>query len=480
MKLFNNCCKNIIESITLCIKNKYFIPSLSLIYSGIDIMAWFDLPIKQLDATGKDFISWAEKYLLPNSNLECNAVDLWAARCGIIHTSSFSSKKSREGKAREIYYAWGNKRVEDLKKIILFYKEDAVAIHIDDLFNAFKKGIDEFKTDIRISFNKRKSVYNRTKKYIFTNIFTNDSVLKLPKMFDYDDILNDLAKTEEWINKLGLETNNTRLDKAKKNLILINHLFKENKIYEVNKSMSNDEGIESIFTCSEFNYIHNYFGNYRNINELKPILKKSLGGALRSKVETYRDKDIVSNHFFQLELASFLAERNFKIEGLNDINFLIDKLRIITQCRRPFLENNMEDNILNAYSQLNKITKGNEKGIIAIAVDKILLIDNKILDCKNLTDVIREENKRINEIINKFSYIWKKFININIIGVFLFVKFKFKPWDGSITLRRGLHTIPLYPNSAENRLLIEEIGKRLKMPIIINDFILPDFSSRRK
>lgn len=477
MKLFNNCCKDIIGSITQCIKNKYFVPSLALIYSGIDIMAWFDLPINQQDVTGKDFISWAEKYLLPNSNLECNAVDLWAARCGIIHTSSFSSKMSREGKAKEIYYAWGNKRVEDLKKIILFYRKDAAAIHIDDLFNAFKVGIEEFKTDIRISFNKRKSVYHRTKKFIFANIFTKDGVLKLPKYFDYDEILNNLAKTEEWINKIGLETNDTRLDKAKKNLILINHLFKENKIYEINKSISNDEGIESMFTCSEFNYIYNCFGNYRNINELKPILKKSLGGALRSKVDACRDKNIVSNHFFQLELASFLAERNFKIEGLNDINFLIDKFRIIIQRRRPFLENNMEDNILNAYSQLNKITKGNEKGIIAIAVDKILVIDNKILDCKNMTDVIREENKRIDKIKVKFSYIWKKFLNINIIGIFLFVKFKFKPWDGSITLRRGLHIIPLYPNSAENRLLIEEIGKRLKMPIITNDFILPDFSS---
>jgi len=477
MKLFNNCCKNIIESITLCIKNKYFIPSLSLIYSGINIMAWFDLPIKQLDVTGKDFTSWAEKYLLPNSNLECNAVDLWAARCGIIHTSSFSLKKSREGKAREIYYAWGNKRVEDLKKIILFYKEDAVAIHIDDLFNAFKKGIDEFRTDIRISFDKRRSVYNRTKKYIFTNIFTNDSVLKLPKMFDYDDILNDLAKTEEWINKLGLETNNTRFDKAKENLILINHLFKENKICEVNKSMSNDEGIESIFTCSEFNYIYNFLGNYENINELKPILRNSLGEALRFNVKACLDKYIVSNHFFQLELASCLTERNIKIEGLNDINFLIDKFRVIIQCRRPLLENDVEDNILNAYLQLNKIIEGNERGIIAISVDKILYIDYKILDCKNLNDVIREENKKIDEIKEKFSSIWKNFKNINIVGIFLFIKFKFKPWDGSIMLRKGLHIIPLNPNSAENELLIKEIANRIQTPVFKDNFILPDFSS---
>src|SRR5665648_561516 len=120
MKVFNNCCKNIIESISLCIKNKYFIPGLSLIYSGIDIMAWFNLPITQQDVTGKDFKKWTGKYLLPNSNLECNASDLWAARCGIVHTSSFKSKLSREGKAREIYYAWGNKSAEDLKKIILF------------------------------------------------------------------------------------------------------------------------------------------------------------------------------------------------------------------------------------------------------------------------------------------------------------------------------------------------------------------------
>lgn len=477
MKLFNNCCKNIVESIALCIKKKYFIPGLSLIYSGIDIMAWFNLPTTQQDVTGNDFKEWAEKYLLPNSNLECNASDLWAARCGIVHTSSFKSKLSREGRAREIYYAWGNKSVEDLKKIILFHKKDAIAVHIDDLFNAFKKGIDEFQTDIRISFNKSKSVYNRARKYIFTNIFTNDSVLKLPKMFDYDDILNNLVKTEEWINKLGLDINNTRFDKAKTNLILINNLFKENKINEIQQSISNEEGIESIFTCSEFNYIYNFLGNYENINELKPILKKSLGEALQFNVKACLDQNITGKHFFQLELASCLTERNIKIEGLNDINFLIDKLGVIIQCRRPLLENDVENNILNAYSQLNKIIKGNERGIIAISVDKILCIDYKILDCKNLNDVIREENKKIDEIKDKFSYIWKNFININIVGIFLFIKFKFKPWDGSIMLRKGLHIIPLNQNSAENELLIKEIANRIQTPVIKDNFILPDFSS---
>lgn len=198
---------------------------------------------------------------------------------------------------------------------------------------------------------------------------------------------------------------------------------------------------------------------------------------MQFSVKARLGKDIAHTHFFQLELASFLKERNIEIVGLNDINFLFNKFRVIIQCIRPVSETNVEDDILNAYSHLNKIIKDNERGIIAIAVDKILQIDNKILDCKNLTVVTREENKKIDGAKDKFSYVWKNFKNINIVGIFLLIKFKFKPWGGSIMLRKGLYIIPLNPNTTENELLIKEINNEIQLPIITKNYILPDFSA---
>lgn len=198
---------------------------------------------------------------------------------------------------------------------------------------------------------------------------------------------------------------------------------------------------------------------------------------MQFSVKACLDKDIANIHFFQLELASLLKARNIEIVGLNDINFLFDKVRVIIQCIRPLSETNVEDDILNAYSHLNKKIKDNERGIIAIAVDKILQIDNKILECKNLNVVTREENIKIDEAIDKFSYVWKNFKNINIVGIFLLIKFKFKPWGGSIMLRKGLHIIPLNPNTTKNELLIKGINNEIQSATITNNFILPDFSA---
>lgn len=225
VKLFNDCCENIIKSIAQCIKGKYFMPSLILIYSGVDIMSWFNLSITQEEVQCKDFVDWVEKYLLPGSKLKCSGIDLYAARCSIVHSYSFESRKTKKGKARRIYYAWGNGRVEDLKKIILFHGENAISVHINDLFSAFKQGIKEFRTDIKISFEKNKAVYEKEKKFIFTNIFTKNRLAKMGTFNTYDEILNKLNDVEEWIKSFRLKIDNTLLGNSKKDLVLINNFF---------------------------------------------------------------------------------------------------------------------------------------------------------------------------------------------------------------------------------------------------------------
>ena len=37
-----------------------------------------------------------------------SGLDLYAARCGVLHTYTMDSRLSTEGKAKRILYAWGN------------------------------------------------------------------------------------------------------------------------------------------------------------------------------------------------------------------------------------------------------------------------------------------------------------------------------------------------------------------------------------
>jgi hypothetical protein len=78
--------------------------------------------------------------------LACTSLDLYAARCGLLHTFTPDSKLRSEGKARYICYAWGTAAVQDMQRAIdLTNKSDKyVAIHVNDLYEAWQLGVLRF------------------------------------------------------------------------------------------------------------------------------------------------------------------------------------------------------------------------------------------------------------------------------------------------------------------------------------------------
>lgn len=162
---------DIIKSIELCLNAKLQLSSLILLYSGIDIVAWLNRPASKEQASRKDFIRWVDDYLLPNPNIKCRAIDLYAARCAIVHSYSFSSRLSKDGEAKEIYYSWGKANLKSLQNDIdRRLKKSAVAIHINDFLEAFKKGIEKFKLSVKNDKEKEKIVCGRANKYFFVNM----------------------------------------------------------------------------------------------------------------------------------------------------------------------------------------------------------------------------------------------------------------------------------------------------------------------
>lgn len=168
---------NIFKAIEFCIENKYFLPSLTLLYSGIDFMAWLDRPKSKPDVQGSDFIGWVEKYLLSDSGISCNGADLYSARCAIIHSYTAESKKTREGKAQKVYYCWGEAKVEDLQELINFKgNSSTVALHIEELFKSFRKAYASFAKEIIKDYKKMMIIIQRSDK-----ILANLPPLKIKK-----------------------------------------------------------------------------------------------------------------------------------------------------------------------------------------------------------------------------------------------------------------------------------------------------------
>jgi hypothetical protein len=153
------------KGVEACLDNRLIGPALILIYAAIDTLGWLDS--KEPFATRRSFIEWTERYLLSSKGLTCTATDLFAARCGLLHTFTPNSQLSSDQKARRICYSWGKSRVEDLQRSIdLANKVDEyVAVKVEELFAAWRDGALAFTTELDSDAERSERVVTKARNF---------------------------------------------------------------------------------------------------------------------------------------------------------------------------------------------------------------------------------------------------------------------------------------------------------------------------
>ncbi len=71
----------------------------------------------------------------------CNEIDIWSARCGLLHQQISESKLTMDGKARQIYYSHGGADPRLLQRVIELADKDAICVVLEDLIESFKNGM---------------------------------------------------------------------------------------------------------------------------------------------------------------------------------------------------------------------------------------------------------------------------------------------------------------------------------------------------
>lgn len=122
-----------------CLKARRILPCLTLIYAGMDVMA--SLEARSGEGVGAAFTRWVNTYLLPSPKLNCAAVDLYAARCAVVHTFTPESTLSKSGKATAIYYAHSGADKNKLQEINDDQNVNAIALDVEDLLTEFAEAI---------------------------------------------------------------------------------------------------------------------------------------------------------------------------------------------------------------------------------------------------------------------------------------------------------------------------------------------------
>lgn len=102
--LINAIHNGIKRGIRVSIDNQSFGSAVLLILSAIDTMAYLGMPPDRQDVIREDFVSWADRYIRFPCEQQVTGLDLYGARCAMLHTYSVRSKLSRQGKCRVIGY----------------------------------------------------------------------------------------------------------------------------------------------------------------------------------------------------------------------------------------------------------------------------------------------------------------------------------------------------------------------------------------
>jgi hypothetical protein len=135
----------ILDLICLLLNKGFDRSALVLLYSGIDAMTFVNLPAGQNGVTRKEYIIWAEQYIHFPCIQQVTGLELYAARCGVLHTFTPDSDLSRDNKARRIVYV--NHHTPEITYDPA-EPENIVVMSAHGFYRAFVTGVQQFLADL--------------------------------------------------------------------------------------------------------------------------------------------------------------------------------------------------------------------------------------------------------------------------------------------------------------------------------------------
>jgi hypothetical protein len=162
---------NLHKAIGDCLARGQHFAALILLYAGIDIIASIELK-KGNNKTS--FTSWADAYLIPAGSLDCTSLELYSARCGILHTMTAESDLSRSGQARAIYYSWGDADPRQLNAAIEMSeaKGTALVLNVEHLSDSFMAAVINWSKEVRLDAVRLQRIEAKAVKW-FVNMQTD-------------------------------------------------------------------------------------------------------------------------------------------------------------------------------------------------------------------------------------------------------------------------------------------------------------------
>jgi hypothetical protein len=125
------------------------LPGFLLLYTSIDIIASLTRPVNAASTTGAFYKDWVNDYMLPDSNLDITAEEMWGARCGLLHTGTAESNLSRRQGARMINYIGTTEAADEMQTRNDPTRTRDLFVSTPRFVEAFVAGCDRFKAKVQ-------------------------------------------------------------------------------------------------------------------------------------------------------------------------------------------------------------------------------------------------------------------------------------------------------------------------------------------
>ena len=151
------------RGIRITLENNCLGSAVILILSGIDAMAYLEMPVDQNDVIRSDFVRWVERYIKFPCKEQLTGLDLYGARCAMLHNYGTASDLSRKGRCRQVGYM--DKSVPEVRYDPKVSK-DVVFVSVSALADAFFSGVDKFLVDLFLDSKKAPVAEQRLQKLV--------------------------------------------------------------------------------------------------------------------------------------------------------------------------------------------------------------------------------------------------------------------------------------------------------------------------
>ena len=177
-----------LTAIGYCLEQGWTLSGLVMLYAAIDTMSCLYAPAGEEFVTREHFLTWVDDFMvnceehlssrlfkktegvrLQIPKLGCTSLELYSARCGLVHTYHAESKLVKRG-VRRLYYVVGEVRPEDaIATIRPDLQAGCTVLHAGELFRLFVQAINVFKDAVYNDTDLHARVEERSRLFLLTD-----------------------------------------------------------------------------------------------------------------------------------------------------------------------------------------------------------------------------------------------------------------------------------------------------------------------